>query len=419
MNKEKIALIGILVNFFLGVSKFLAGLVINSAALMADGIHSGLDVFSSLFTYFGIKVARKPATKKYPYGLYSAEALGGLMVTLLLFGSGVWIIWEGITQVLEKEIVQFSLWGILIIIISIILNEIMARLKFEYGRKEESLALIADAEHSRADVLSSAGVLIGLVAVKYFLWADGIIAFLVGLYILKESYGIGKETTDNLLGVMDEKAEKNIQEICQKRNIGISSLKTRKIGAATFAEITISLNPQLTVGQATAVSKNLQEDLIKEIKNLKYAVIQIETHKIKEGFVRPRWGWGWERGWSGGWGRRRRFRFREEFLPRPIFGPLKKGYRIIIPVKDNEIYYDFGAPEYLIVDKEDDKVLQKEVIKNPYFARGRGFGMRIIRDTNADEIITKRIGPGATEKAAELGIKVRIVPFDKKLADIL
>ena len=102
-----------------------------------------------------------------------------------------------------------------------------------------------------------------------------------------------------------------------------------------------------------------------------------------------------------------------------MIGPSKRGYRIIIPIKDNEIYDDFGASEYLIVDKENGKILQKEIIKNPYFSPEAGRGMRIVKETNADEIITKRIGPGAKERAEELGIKVTIVPLDKKLAEIL
>ena len=73
MNKEKVSILAIFVNFFLGGIKFFVGLMINSIALMADGIHSGVDIFSSFFSYLGIRVAKKPATKKYPYGLYSAE----------------------------------------------------------------------------------------------------------------------------------------------------------------------------------------------------------------------------------------------------------------------------------------------------------------------------------------------------------
>lgn len=416
MNKEKVSILSIFVNLFLGGSKFFVGIMINSGALMAEGLHSGLDLISSLATFLGIKGAKKPVDEKHPYGHYVAETIGGFVVAILLAGAGIWIIYEGIARLFTKEIVEWSIVGIIIISISILLNEIMARLKFRYGKKEESLALVADAEHSRADVISSIGVLIALILVKYYWFTDGIITLLIGLYILKESYSLSRETTDNLLGVRDEKAEKEIKEICQERNITISNLKSKKIGTASFAEITIKLDPRLKVEEAEVISKNLQDQLLNKIKNLKYAVIQIESHEIKTGIIRPRWG--------------RRYRFRGRFQPPQILGPLKRGYRIIIPIKDNEIYDDFGAPEYLIVDlpphqkfgvgvKKIEKILQKEIIKNPYFSPEAGRGMRIIKETNTDEIIVKRIGRGARERAKELGIKVTIISADKKLTDLI
>jgi len=421
MNKEKVSIIATLANIFLGGGKLLVGFLINSSALIAEGIHSGLDVVSSFITFLGIKVSKKPVDKNHPYGYYTAESLGGLAVALLLAVSGIWIIYEGATHILKKETVQFTLWGILIIVISIILNEIMARLKFKYGRKEESLALIADAEHSRADVIASGGVLIGFIFIRYFPIVDGILAILIGLYILKESFGISKMVTDNLLGVRDEKIEEEIRKISKEKNILISDLKTRKIGAVVFAELKIKLDSQLRVEEAQKISEELQNNLLKKIDSLKYIVVQIETHKIKEGIVRPSWrGWGGRFG--GGWGRRFRFGRALEGTGLAKMGLAKKGYRIIIPIKENEIFEDFGAPEYLIIDKENGEIVQKEKIRNPYFTQegkfGR-FGMRIIKFTDPDEIKTKLIGPGAREKARELGIRVTIIASDKKLEDIL
>ena len=168
MNQEKVSLLSTIVNFLLAAAKLGAGILINSVALVADAIHSALDIFSSFITFLGIRVAKKPVDDKHPYGFYRAESLAGFIVTLFLFFSAVWIIWEGINRFLKLEAVTFSIWAIGLMVISIILNEVMARLKFYYGRKYESLSLVADAEHSRADVLSSLGVLMGLILVRYY-----------------------------------------------------------------------------------------------------------------------------------------------------------------------------------------------------------------------------------------------------------
>ena len=424
MTKESVTILSVVVNAFLGASKIVVGSMINSAALLADGVHSITDFISSLGVYIGTKVAKKPVDKEHPYGHYAAETISGLLVVFLLVVSAVWIIYDGLNSIFSQEVVRFGSVGLAVIIISIILNEAMSRLKFYWGKKEESLALIADAEHSRTDAISSIGVLIALIAVKYFLYADGLIAVLIGAYILKKSYSLGREVVDNLLGTRDEKAEEIVRKHCQEKNIALVNLRTRKIGAIISAEIIIKLDARLKVEEAEAVSNGLQSDLLGKIKNLKYVVVQVESHKLKAGFIRPRWG---RRLGSGeGIGLAPTSAFSSFFIPE------KKGYRIIIPVKDNEIHDDFGAPEYLVVDlsphqkfgsgdkdKESNKILEKQLIKNPYFTPEAGSGMKVVKIARADEIITKKIGPGACQRAKEMGVKVTIIGPEKKLSDVL
>ncbi|GAI02787.1 unnamed protein product, partial [marine sediment metagenome] len=259
-------------------------------ALIADAVHSGLDVFSSFVAFLGIKTAKKPVDEKHPYGFYQAETLAGLVVALLLALSAIWIIYEGINRFLKLEPVTFTLWAIGLMVVSTIVNEGMARLKFYYGRKYESLSLVADAEHSRADVISSLGVLIGLVLIRYFIYADAIIAILIGLYIIWQSFSIGKEITDSLLDVSNKSLEEKMRRICSAHKIGISGLKTRKIGAANFAELKIQLDPKLRVDEVSKITKTLEERLLRNIPELKYIVISIESHKMKSSTIIPDFG---------------------------------------------------------------------------------------------------------------------------------
>jgi cation diffusion facilitator family transporter len=217
--------------------KLLVGFSIKSAALIADGIHSGMDIISSAVTYIGIREAEKPADKEHPYGHYRSETIAGFVVIFLLFISAVWIIYEGIIGIIKNEPHTISGIALLVVIISIIANEAMARIKFKVGRREDSLALIADAEHSHADSLSSIAVLVGLSLIHWFPQADGITAILVGCYILYETIGLGKEVTDNLLDVSNPQVEEQIKKICLKEEIELLEMKTRKIGAKNFAEL--------------------------------------------------------------------------------------------------------------------------------------------------------------------------------------
>ncbi len=402
MNPEKVSIISTIVNFVLTVFKLIAGLIVGSVALIADAIHSGLDVFSSLVTFLGIKTAKKPVDEKHPYGFYRAESLAGLIVALMLALSAVWIIYEGISRFLKLEPVIFTFWAIGLMVVSTVVNEGMARLKFYYGRKYESLSLVADAEHSRADVISSLGVLVGLILIRYFIYADAIIAILIGLYIVWQSFGIGKEITDSLLDVSNKNVEERIRKICSAHKIGISGLKTRKIGAANFAEIKIKLPPKLKVEEVQKITGTLEERLLKNIPELKQIVISIEAYQMARAVVLPKLG-----------------KKIGELKGFEKIGPKKLGQRIIIPLLEGKISPFFGAGQYSIVDKKDGQILRKEIVKNPYFEKNSPKGTRFTKAIRADKVLTQQIGDNAKQNLENFGIEVEIIPPEKNLDDIL
>src|SRR6056297_1842080 len=104
-RKEKTSGVSVVVNVFLSLSKLGAGFLAGSAALMADGIHSGLDVLSSVVSFFGIKASQRCKDEKHPYGHYNFENIAGLGIVFLLFISAVWIIYEGVEQLMSYRAV--------------------------------------------------------------------------------------------------------------------------------------------------------------------------------------------------------------------------------------------------------------------------------------------------------------------------
>ena len=275
MTKEKISILSTIVNFILALLKLAVGFLVKSTALIADGIHSGLDIFSSLITFLGIKIAKKPADPKHPYGLFRAETIAGFIVVFVLLITSLGIIYEGIQSMIAKESHFFGSWAIIVVIISILTNELMARLKFKIGKQENSLALIADAEHSRADSFSSIAVLAGLFLTHWFNWADGVAAIVVGLYILYEIIGLGREIVDNLLDIANPEIEEKIKEICKQEEIELLEIKTRKLGAQNSVELKIGLNKEWRMQRVNEVTKNLENLLREKIENLKFVVIQV------------------------------------------------------------------------------------------------------------------------------------------------
>lgn len=402
MKPQSISIISTIVNFGLGISKLIFGLLIGSIALIADGVHSGLDVISSFVTFLGIKTAKKPVDEKHPYGYWKAESLAGFFVTILLGITGIWILYEAFARFFGEQIVKLSIGAIIVVGISILITEILARLKFHYGKKYRSLSLVADAEHSRADALSSIGVLVGLFLTKYFNIADAIIALGIGGYILFEAFKIGKEITDSLLDVANKDIEERIKKICRVHQIEISDLKTRKIGAFNSAEIKIKLPPKLKVDEVQKITKTLEERLLNNIPELQQVVISIEAYQMARTTVLPKLG--------------KRIGELQGFEK---IGPKKLGKRIILPLEKEKISGKFGAAQYLVIDKKDKQILFKKIVKNPYLEKEFPHGARFAKAVRADKVITPQIGPNAKQNLENFGIEVEIISPEKKLDEIL
>jgi cation diffusion facilitator family transporter len=301
--KEKVAIIAIFANIILAGGKIIVGIIANSSAVLAEGIHSFMDVFSSAISFIGIKISKKPSDKKHPYGHYKFEVFSGLLITFILFGTGAWIIYEAYQKFLDPSLIKIPVLAFGVMIFSAVVNEIMARLKIHFGKKENSISLLSDGVHSRVDVYASLAVFIGLFLTKYWIYADSFLALLIGIYIVKESFSLGREAVDSLLDVSaGEEIEEKIKSISKAQNIEMSSLKTQKKGSAITANLDIKLSSDLSVEEATKISNNLREKLINEIESLQYVVIQIKSHEMETRFYKPVFGKGF------GWQRRGRFK---------------------------------------------------------------------------------------------------------------
>jgi cation diffusion facilitator family transporter len=298
MMKEKIAILSILANIILAGGKIAVGIFSNSSAILAAGIDSFVDIFSSAISYIGIKISGKPADKEHPYGHYKFEVLGGVIITIIILATGIGIIYNAFKNFFEPQKIEIGYLAFGIMIFASIVNEIMARVKTYYGKKENSISLLSDGVHSRIDVYTSLVILIGLFLTPYWVYADTFLAMLMGLYIIREAFVIGKEAAGSLLDVSaGEEIEDVIKSVAKNENIEIDSLKTQKKGSAITANLEINLPSNLKVEEATRISNRLREKLINSIESLQYVVIQIASHEIESSFYKPSFGksFGWQR----------------------------------------------------------------------------------------------------------------------------
>ncbi|MFO7807171.1 MAG: cation diffusion facilitator family transporter [Candidatus Moraniibacteriota bacterium] len=407
-NTSFIAILGFLVNFLLTVFKIIAGLITGSVAVLAEGIHSGADVFSSGVAWWGIKKAKKEPDKEHPYGYAKYEMVATFVVVGLLFLGAFWILFEAISALVHQEqLAGFSVLNISIMGISVVLNEIMAQIKFRVGGKLGSSVLVADGQHDRADVVASVGVLIGLVLVNWFPLADIFIALIVGGYILKEAWEMTGETISSLVDKSNPELEEKIKKYLKEKDFNFEDIKTRKIGNTNFAEIFLLCEASSSMEEVDKITTNLKNKMLEKIEELSYVTISVKSHKVSSSVLRPRF-----------WGR---FGYRKGFKK---IGTKKQGKRMAFPLmnkKAEEINpTNFGAEYYLILDvQKDGKIKKREIQKNPYFESSAGRGVKFLKSVEADKVIAKYIGKEAKENLKNTGIEVEVAGESESMENVL
>lgn len=319
--KEKIAALSVLANIGLAAGKIIVGVIAGATSVLAEGIHSAMDVLSSAVSWIGIRFAKRPIDEKHPYGHYKIEVVSGLVITLLLLGTGVWIIYEAYEGFIEPSKIEMSVLAIGVMLISAIVNEVMARLKIHYGKKENAIGLLSDGVHSRVDVWTSLVVLVGLFFTQYWVYTDSVLAFLIGLYIIKESISLGKEATDSLLDVSaDKETVDKIREVAKEQDIKISDLKTQKKGSVITANIEVALPKDISVKEATEITNKLRQELLEKVDPLEYVAIQITSHDFTNTYFRPTDSIG-RLGFGRGFGWQRKGRFQKKLSKAKAKGP--------------------------------------------------------------------------------------------------
>ena len=158
----KVTIAGSIINVVLLVLKFAAGILGHSAAMIADAIHSLTDFATDVVVLVFVKLGNKPKDKDHDYGHGKFENLSSAIEALLIVFAAVAIVYESIQKFNHIAEPEFLEYGILIMLISIIVNYFVSARLMVVAKKTHSQALEADGLHLRADIWTSVGVLVGL-----------------------------------------------------------------------------------------------------------------------------------------------------------------------------------------------------------------------------------------------------------------
>jgi len=277
-TKVKVAMLSVLSNTTLIILKLIAGLLSGSVSIISEAIHSSMDLVASIIALFSVKVSSKPADKEHPYGHGKIENVSGVLEGLLIFVAAFLIIKEAILKILNPTEVSQAYIGIAVMGISSVVNIIVSRTLYKVAKREESVALEADALHLKTDVYTSAGVAVGLLlmTITGIKILDPITAILVALLIVKEAWSLCRNALSPLLDAsLTEEEESKIEEILGTYNERIKEyhkLRTRKSGNIKYIDFHLIVDGSTTVAESHALSEEIQKELEYKIKNTNVSI---------------------------------------------------------------------------------------------------------------------------------------------------
>ncbi|MGI8633407.1 MAG: cation diffusion facilitator family transporter [Solirubrobacterales bacterium] len=262
--KAGAAALSIASNSLLVALKIIAGVITGSLAILTEALHSAVDLLASVVAFVSVRKADQPADYDHPYGHEKVEHLAALIEgMLILVGAGI-IVFESARRLNDNGEIEQLGFGIAVVAFALVANVIVSAYLGRTARRYGSPALEGDAAHLRADALTSAGVLVGLVVVQITgaVWLDSVIALgvaaaivVAGLRILSRS---GRVLVDEAPAHELDLVEQAIATERPPEVVGYHKLRARRAGARRHVDLHLQFEAGTTLEAAHGIGHRLQ-----------------------------------------------------------------------------------------------------------------------------------------------------------------
>lgn len=281
MVKEgiKVSIITLIVNIVLSIIKLISGIFGKSSAMISDAVHSISDVISTIIVIVGLKISNKDIDTEHQYGHERLENVASILLSFLLFITGVIIGIDGIKNIYNNTYTSPTLIALISAILSIIIKEWMYWYTIRVAKKYNSDSLKADAWHHRSDAFSSIGSLIGIVfSMLGLVYMDIVASIVISLFIIKISIEIFLESINKMIDCScDNETIKKIENLVLKTKgvIEIESLKTRIFGNKIYIDIEVSASKLISFEESHKIAHKVHDRVEKNIENVKHCMVHI------------------------------------------------------------------------------------------------------------------------------------------------
>ena len=275
------------------VLKTAAWWVTDSVSLLSDALESLVNLVGAMFALLMVTIAAQPADDGHPYGHHKAEYFSSGFEGVLILVAALAIIAAAVHRLFNPQPLQSLGWGLALTVISSAMNGALAWAMLRKAREHRSMALEGDARHLFTDVWTSAGVVLGLLAVAAsgWLWLDPLVAIAVAGNIVREGVSLVWRSVD---GLMDRALEPQVRADIDRtlddfrhQALRFDHVTTRRAGARRFVDLHMHMPGHWSLGRAAALRTSVEQALMSAVPGLRATIqllpLDVEAHADAEG----------------------------------------------------------------------------------------------------------------------------------------
>ena len=260
----------------------------DSVGLLSDALESLVNLAGAIFALMMVTVAAQPPDDDHPYGHHKAEYFSSGFEGVLILVAALGIIVAAVQRWLNPQPLESIGLGLGLSVLSSMLNGALALAMLKKARQHHSMALEADARHLITDVWTSAGVVLGLIAVSLtgWLWLDPVVAIAVALNIVREGVSLVWRSADGLMDrALEAEHRSAIDEVLAgfaHNTIRFDHLVTRRAGARRFVDLHMHMPASWSLQRAAAVRTSVEQALMSAVPGLRASIqllpLDVEAH---------------------------------------------------------------------------------------------------------------------------------------------
>lgn len=268
----------LVLNLAVAVAKIVLGYATGAVSILSDGFHSLTDSASNVVALVGVSVARQPPDEKHPYGHRKYETLAALAILVFLIIVLVEVVSAAVERFRTGAVPKVYPEGIGVMTVTLIVNLIVVAYEQRQGRVLGSEVLLADAKHTRSDVLTSVTVIAALIGVWLgYPMLDPLAAILVAGFIGRACWDIAQESS-RILADEIVIAEDDVRAVVQSvpKVVGCHQIRTRGPADHVFLDLHLWLDGATPLEEAHATSHVVKDRLMARYPQIVDVVIHIE-----------------------------------------------------------------------------------------------------------------------------------------------